>query len=62
MYSPKIQEDLIPLLYRLRLRFDKPMTEIVDEILRPEAMKLHREVVMEETIFYDYDEPKRRVR
>lgn len=34
MYSPKISEDLIPLLYRLRKEKKKPMTKIVDEILR----------------------------
>ena len=44
MYSPKIQEDLIPILYRLKLRLDKPMTELVDEILRPELEEM-------ETIF-----------
>lgn len=34
MYSPKIAEDLIPLLYRLAKAQKKPMTEVVDEILR----------------------------
>jgi hypothetical protein len=34
MYSPKISEDLIPLLYQLRLKEKKPMTKIVDELLR----------------------------
>jgi hypothetical protein len=36
MYSPKIRDDLIPLLYRLSRHEEKPMTRIVDEILRPE--------------------------
>ena len=40
MYSPKIKEDLIPVLYRLKIRLDKPMTEIVDEILRPEVEEM----------------------
>ncbi len=36
MYSPKISEDLIPILYRLRKKKKKPMTKVVDEILRKE--------------------------
>ena len=36
MYSPKIKDDLIPLLYRIARHEGKPMTRIVDEILRPE--------------------------
>lgn len=40
MYSPKISEDLIPLFYRLKLRLDMPMTQIVDEILRPELNEM----------------------
>jgi hypothetical protein len=36
MYSPKIREDLIPLIYQIKQARDgKPMTKIVDEILRP---------------------------
>lgn len=34
MYSPKIKEDLIPLLYKLAREKKKPMTKVVDEILR----------------------------
>jgi hypothetical protein len=34
MYSPKIAEDLIPTLYWLAKHKRKPMTRIVDEILR----------------------------
>ncbi len=34
MYSPKIREDLIPKIYRLGKMYKKPMTEVVDEILR----------------------------
>ena len=46
MYSPKISEDLIPLLYRIKQAQDgKPMTKIVDEILRPAVRKLHKNVV-----------------
>ena len=37
MYSPKIRVDLIPLLYRLARHEGKPMTHLVDEILRVEV-------------------------
>ena len=34
MYSPKIAEDLIPVLYRQAKTRGIPMTRLVDEILR----------------------------
>jgi hypothetical protein len=34
VYSPKISEDLIPILYRLAKELNKPMTELVDLIVR----------------------------
>jgi hypothetical protein len=34
MYSPKISEDLIPVLYRLGKKQAKPMTKVIDGILR----------------------------
>ena len=37
MYSPKIRDDLIPKLYRLARQEGKPMTRLVDEILRVEV-------------------------
>lgn len=39
MYSPKIGDDLIPLLYRLARQEGKPMTRLVDEILRVEVAR-----------------------
>ena len=36
MYSPRIRDDLIPLLYRVARHEGKPMTRLVDDILRPE--------------------------
>jgi len=36
MYSPKIKEDLIPVLFKLAAKEGKPMTKLVDEILRQE--------------------------
>lgn len=35
MYSPKIKTDLVPILFKMAQEQDKPMTSIVDEILRP---------------------------
>lgn len=34
MYSPKIREDLIPVLYHLGKEQGKPMTKVVDDIIR----------------------------
>jgi hypothetical protein len=42
MYSPKISEDLIPLLYHLAHLNGKPMTHIVDDLLRPQVVKHHK--------------------
>ncbi len=56
MYSPKISEDLIPLLYRLKLRLDMPMTQIVDEILRPELYEMGNIFLKEEQ--EDYHESR----
>ncbi len=38
MYSPKIAEDLIPILYQLARKEDKPLTRIVDNLLRPQVL------------------------
>ena len=40
MYSPKIKEDLIPVLYRLAKEQGRSMTKVVDEILRKELADL----------------------
>lgn len=46
MYSPKIKSDLIHLLYQIKQAYHgKPMTEIVDEILRPAVFELHEKLV-----------------
>ena len=36
MYSPRIRDDQILLLYRIARHEGKPMTRLVDNILRPE--------------------------
>ena len=41
MYSPKISEDLVPLLYQIRKTLGKPMTAVVDDFLRPQVMVAH---------------------
>ncbi len=39
VYSPKIREDLIPVLFKLAKRNNTAMTKVVDEILRHELHK-----------------------
>ena len=34
MYSPKIDEDLIPVLYKMAKAQSRPMTKIVNDIIR----------------------------
>ena len=40
MYSPKIREDLIPILYRLAKKQGQSMTAVVDAILREKLSEL----------------------
>jgi hypothetical protein len=40
MYLPKISEHLIPVLYRLAKKQGKPMTKVVNEILREKLAEL----------------------
>ena len=44
MYSPKIKEDLIPILYKLAKREGKPMTALIDQMLRAEITKRNRQI------------------
>ena len=39
MYSPKIREDLIPILYKIAKEQEIPMTELVDRMIREEVSK-----------------------
>jgi len=43
MYSPKISEDLIPLLYQVGKAGRKPMTKVVDEMLRRHLSQYDKE-------------------
>lgn len=40
MYSPKIKDDLIPFLYQIGKKEGKPMTQVVDDILREYLTKI----------------------
>lgn len=39
MYSPKVKRDLIPILYKIAKQEQKPMTALVDEMIRAEITK-----------------------
>jgi len=60
MYSPKIREDLIPILYQLGKEQKKPMTKVVDEILRSyltlkqEYSVLNHKELIENVIYSDF--------
>jgi len=45
MYSPKINEEHIPVLYQLGKKLKKPMTVVVNELLK-EALTQHQEPVI----------------
>ena len=45
MYSPKIAEDLIPLLYQEAKKRKQHMTELVAQLLREGLDRLERETV-----------------
>ena len=52
MYSPKIKEDLIRILYKLAKQEGKPMTALIDEMLRAEIAKRNGQVdsINDETV------------
>lgn len=47
MYSPKISEDLIPVLYRIGKAEGKPMTLVVADILRTAISEKYSEMLEE---------------
>lgn len=51
MYSPKISEELIPDLYRLGKAKKKPMTKVVNEIIRDYLQ--HIEIIEEKAIIQE---------
>ena len=44
MYSPEVKPDLVMKLYHLRKAFGKPMTKVLDELLRPKVDALYGEI------------------
>jgi hypothetical protein len=46
MYSPKIKKDLIPILYRLAKKQGKPMTRLVDELLKESLRGVYHESII----------------
>ncbi len=44
MYSPKVKEDLIPILYKLAKQEGKPMTALINEMLRAEIAKRNGQI------------------
>ena len=46
LYSPKISEDLIPKIYELARNNGKPMTKVVDELLRPKVVVNHARLTL----------------
>ena len=54
MYSPKIDEELIPRLYRLRKLKKIPMTRLVNEILRSMLPALEEEEGKKEPRLFEH--------
>ena len=52
MYSPKLKEDLIPILYKLAKQEGKPMTILIDEMIRAKIAKRNGQVdtINDETV------------
>ena len=50
MYSPKISEDLIPVIYRRSKLESKTMTRFIDDLIRP--ILIENESVSEEINYY----------
>jgi hypothetical protein len=55
MYSPKIDEELIPRLYRLRKLRKMPMTRLVNNILRTVLPTLEEEERRKELVSLNTD-------
>ena len=39
MYSPKVSEDLVPRLYKLAKEQKRPMTKVLDELIRDKLVE-----------------------
>ena len=45
MYSPKIKSDLVEMLSEIRQIREKPITTLLDELLRPQVYNLYKQVI-----------------
>ena len=44
MYSPKISEELVRKLYRIKVQLKRPMTKVVDEMIEREIETYYKEI------------------
>ena len=51
MYSPKIREDLIPDIYRLAKKQGRPMTKVVNEVLKNHISNGARRTITSDEVF-----------
>jgi hypothetical protein len=42
MYSPKVSEELIPQLYKLAKEQGRPMTKVLDELIRDKLIEKNK--------------------
>ena len=55
MYSPEIKPDLVAKLYYIGKQKKKPMTQVVDEILRPVVAKMEKKLNTDITTNKEYN-------
>ena len=60
-YSPKISEDLIPILYRIGKEEGKPMTKVVDRFLRDSIGKYLNDLQHEIPQGQEKESPQNRI-
>jgi hypothetical protein len=51
MYSPKISEELIPIIYRKAKQQKRPMTKVVNDLLREKLTEKVSDQKTETTVF-----------
>jgi peptide subunit release factor RF-3 len=61
MYSPKIDEELIPRLYRIARAREVPMTALVNRILRRSIAHLEKCEAMKKQLKLRFEEKEREV-
>jgi hypothetical protein len=58
MYSPKIHESLIPQLFALRKKQGRPMTHIVNEIIKDYVDQQHKQLNNQSQLKENYNEQR----